>query len=411
MGPIGFGRRWSVALLATLTVAGLAACAAPSGDTVVPAGCYRGEISVLRSLSYWFTGTSGDAFNVWAGYWDDAITNDSPSTVTVTGPGTTRLLPVTTVGLEQHFVLPTSGTYKVQVAVSGVDPFVHAATTCLSVDQRRGTAPMGVVPAAPILGQSYLYDHAGSAGERLNAFEAVVVAPDGQGLAANGLLRDQVTLPVTGSYTIRVGYRRAALSHDVDGGTIGLGHTSTVPLVTSQHVSYSLPVTAGQAVGVSSGEVRVSGPGVDASASTSLPVRAVFTADGTATIVVTQREYTLGGGGAPVDLWLMPDLDGGVLPGAAGPVPAIAPGQSVAYGYAGIAGTALLLRATDGVAGISPRASVVAPDGAAVPVTSYDDGTLQWSRFDLPVTGAYRVVVSPAAPPGDTLDVRCSVLP
>lgn len=139
-----------------------------------------------------------------------------------------------------------------------------------------------------------------------------------------------------------------------------------------------------------------------------LAERLVLPVDGSYTIILSEFPV-----GPPVpetrDLQLSHDFDAGpIAPGVTALPADLAPGQSIAYTYAGSAGEGLWIRtlhilpvpSCDGThpPGVYPNVTqtVYAPDGARFACTSgVDDGVNSWLRYEIPVGGTYRIIITP----------------
>lgn len=371
-------------------------CAAPSGGTVVGPGTYSGEFSIISPITYYFDGTAGDRLNACVVWYTGGETFTAPVTVTKSGG------PVLTPRPDGGWDLPATDRYKLEFRYTGVDTFPHTYYFSLNVDEYRGVTGLGLLERAGPCGQRLTYTYEGAAGEVLNVYEATVFDPSGAEVPENGQLEGQHVLPVTGDYTVLVGARTAALSHDIFAGPIGLGRTALPVHLPGQWVRYDYAGSTAEALGVSSGAgaFGMSGTTVVAPGGTLLTgdyvgsPRLVLPDDGLYTVAA------LGG-----EIWLSHDLEAGELQVGANPVPGLVPGQSVAFDLTGSPGQVVQLRTTDNVPGVPPKVFLSDPLGSVLTFDPYDDGTNQWDRYTLSADGTHRVLVTPSHYPGSSLVV------
>jgi hypothetical protein len=378
------------AALAAAMVAGLvvAACAVPSGGVAVGLGRYTGQIGPAP-VTYYYDGTAGEHLNV-APFFSHYDLEGIMDYTEVVAPGGTVLIPVRVAGMVQQVLLPTTGRYQIvmhMVPVDLTDVGVKNYTLALSHDEDRGAIGLGVLPAPTLPGQQVTYTYAGTAGERLNVAASSLTFPDGT-VHPGG----QILLPESGTYVVTLGWVIAgpgALSHDLVGGPVTLGHTSTPSLLQGQHVVYSYDGTAGEALGleVEASQVTLLAPsGTQVTSCLPSCPRFILPEDGTYTISTTTTSH---------GLWLTHDRDdGAILPGTTSAT-GLMSGQSVSYTYSGSAGETLRVYADDNAPGVLPVSMLTDPAGNIVAGTGYNDGTRYWSSYTLPTGGTYRLVVTP----------------
>jgi len=395
-----------VGVLAVLAAA-LVACVPPAGG-VVGLGVHRGSISTISPANFYYDGTAGDRLNVWSVEGDGTIDGSQVHQVTIRNPDGTVLTPIRQAPPVSRTVeLPTTGRYRIQLTVPPTFLDILPITLALSLDEHRGPASLGTLETPLYTGQMLTWTWDGTAGDRLNVFRATLRDPGGVPVPENGELRGQVTLPETGTYTVEVLLAFAALSEDIDGGTIDLGLTTTPPLLPDQHISYQYSGTAGEAIGMraDSSEIhRIVDPGGAVvkpdGASTQ---RVVLPSTGNYRVILTKGAFPRLA--QAVDLWVGGDVDAGPISAGVTTTPGIDPGQSVSYSYAGTAGEQLWVRTIrflpwPPTGGGMPNITmaVFAPDGSPVTGSHVDDGTHSWLVHDLATSGTHRVVLTPLAP-------------
>lgn len=241
-----------MAVLAGVTVA----CAPPSvpSGTVLTPGCVDGVVLDRPTILY-FDAEAGQVLSL-------AFTLVSSEAFQVFDPAGNLLAPQ-----EARFFSPLrfdiTATGRHRIVVSQPERLNQDYRLCVSTDVDLGTIGLGVVDVPPTVpGQRVIYRYLGAAGEVLNVSEngpslsREIEDPSGQRLPGDQRNRSAVLLPSAGEYRVilrndnvvqpSAGPTELALSHDIDGGTIGLGTTPYPPLLPGQEAVFRYDSTQGE---------------------------------------------------------------------------------------------------------------------------------------------------------------------
>ena len=402
-----------------------------------------------------FTANEGDRVSLQLSDFGFSTSSTSGATVSIVNPDGTLLTPGTAVGTGGKFIdtktLPQTGTYAVVVNPTTTNVGSGTLTLFGVPADAGGVLELGT-PAlfeTTVPGQNVAPTFAGTQGQRVSfgltdvAFGAStccdarfsVLAPDGsvlsaaQSIGSNGLFSEPVSLPATGSYTVRVDPQEmrtgsvtiAAYAVPADasasmtpGGAPATLTTSApgqnalatftgvagtrISLVVSD-VSFGASPCCGARLSIKKPDGSVletaqafgtSGHYVDA---TRLP------ASGTYTILVDpQGEAT---GSATLALYdVPPDVAGSIAYGGSASPSVSTPGQNARLSFAGVAGQRVALKLSNVTIGASSccgaKLSFLKPDGnpLGIPLSFDTDGAYVPPRT-LPVTGTYKILVDP----------------
>lgn len=337
--------------------------------------------------------------------------------------------------------LPVGGTYTIVVALPADSTGAAATSMTLNLyevppDVTGTLAPSASGSAATVTttvpGQNALLTFEGVAGQRVSVkpnrisspspndegTDTDILKPDGTRLtwALNSNFLETVSLPVTGTYTLRVnpqaaGTGSASLTiYDVTDitGTIAYGEPGATVTVTTpgQNARLTFAGAAGQRVSLKMTnstitEYRVSLLNPDGSTLVADKVGymdvATLPADGTYTFLV--NPYYAHTGSLKLTLYDVPqDVTAAITPG--GPpvtVTTTAPGQNALLTFDGVAGRKVSLKLTN-ITMASGWAYIRNPDGSTLTSGSFNSGTSGGAFIDaktLPVTGTYSILINP----------------
>ncbi len=358
-------------------------------------------------------------------------------------------------GLVDNKTLPANGTYKILVDPS----YIYTGNTTLTLYESSdvigaitpGGPPVTVSTTVP--GQNARLSFSGTAGQRVslkienvvvsggstNTANIAIVKPDGVTLTSDTVTPptakfiDTQTLPVTGTYEVRVNPASTSTSsmtltlYDVPpdaGGAIAIGGTPVTVTITTpgQNAALTFEGTAGQLISLLADSVTVSTNSsglIRKPDGTTLASFIVYSTTGafldTQTLPVTGT-YTItlnpnpafpghisgaATGSIRMTLYDTGEIVGTIAPG--GPSVTLnftSPGQNARLPFDGIAGQQVSMKVDNNT--LSPSngyatVSLLKPDGVSLAsFAAYPGFVAFWDAVTLPVTGTYTIRVDPS---------------